>query len=178
MANIVNLKNIKKDTIDNTSDYTFSVKKNQIEWTAPEFEKKEKNQLWILILGLIVLIVIIYSIFTKNYSFAIVLLLACACLYIYDKKEPKEFNFSLSHRGISIENKNYPYNELKSFWIFYEPPRLKQLTLISKKTFNPRIQIPLDNQDPNKIRSLLLKYLPEIEEEESLIDVLADKLGF
>ncbi len=150
----------------------------QIEWTAPEFEKHEKSSLWFMVLGIVTLIFLIITIILKNYTFAIVILLLVFCVYLYTKKEPREINFSLSHRGVSIGDKLYAYNELKSFWIFYEPPRLKQLSLQSKKVFSPYIRVPLANQNPNQIRIFLLKYLPEIEQEESLIDILSDKIGF
>lgn len=177
MQNIVNLKN-KNLPRAQVSPVLPTIESTVIEWTAHEFEKKEKTSSWFTVQKIITLIFLITAIILKNYTFTIVVLMASLCVYIYARKEPKEINLSISHRGISINNKLYPYNELKSFWIFYDPPRLKQLSFQSKKILTSYIQMPLNNQNPNQLRSFLLKYLPEAEQEESLVDIFSDKIGF
>ena len=95
-------------------------------------------------------------------------------------------NFSLTDRGIIVHNpssekggKMYPWSELDSFWIFYNPPVRRELSVKSKKTLMPYIKIQLaENLDPEKIKEVVAKFIPEEEQQESLIDNLAHLAKF
>lgn len=174
MSYIINLKNNKtsSDILSDTPNLT------DIRWTAPEFNYYHKDKSWFIVPALIALVLLAIAIWLKNYTFAIIIPLAFFCLYIYGTKTPKKISFSISHRGVIIDKTIYTYDNLKSFWIFYDPPRLKKLCLHGKKTFMPAISIPLAEQNPTQIRALLLKYLPEVEQEESILDILMEKWRF
>jgi hypothetical protein len=151
---------------------------NLIAWSAPEFTKYEKDFSWFAITGIIAAIIFAISLFTKNYVFAIVIILSVFSLYIWSQKEPRKYKFKINPKGITIGKNTYSYDNLKSFWIFYDPPKIKYLSVESKKIIMPRIVIPIGEEDPNKIRELLIKFLPEKEQEESLTDVLGRHLRY
>jgi len=80
--------------------------------------------------------------------------------------------------GIKVDNYFYDYDDLKSFWIFYEAEEgIKVLSLHSKKTFLPHIHIPIGNANPILIREVLVHYLPEIRQELTIIDRLEKLIG-
>jgi len=80
--------------------------------------------------------------------------------------------------GIRVDDYFYDYDNIRSFWIFYETEEeIRVLSLHSKKTFLPYIQIPIGNANPIKIRETLLQYLPEIKQELSVIDRLERMIG-
>jgi hypothetical protein len=153
-------------------------KDNLIEWSAPEFIKHEKDFSWFAAAGIIAAIIFTISLFAKNYIFGIVIILSVFSLYIWAQKEPKKYKFKINPKGIAIGKNIYGYDNLKSFWIFYDPPRIKYLSIESKKILMPKIVIPIGEEDPNKIRGLLIKFLPEKEQEESLTDVLGRHLRY
>ena len=68
--------------------------------------------------------------------------------------------------------------DLRSFWIFYNPPEEKEISFRSKKTFFPYIRIPLADQNPNEIRKYLLKFMSEKRHRESIIDTWMKRVGF
>lgn len=151
----------------------------KIEWTAPEFVKYKKNKNWFVWLIIIFSIILIIAIFLlKNLLFSMVLVFAAFIIYIYAKKEPREIKFIVSGKGVQIDNTVYKFDELKSFWIFYNPPEVKEISIRSKKKFVPYIKIPLGDQNPAEIRRLLLKFLPERRHQESVIDDWARKIRF
>lgn len=158
-----------------TESLSSSVK---LEWQAYEFEKREKDKNWFNILIILTALFFVVAIVLKNYTFSIVVLSAALCVYIYAKKNPRLIDFSISPRGVSMGNKPYPYSDLKSFWIFYDPPRIKELVIVSKKKIQPLIHIPINGQSPIEIRNFLLKYLREEEQEESIIDIFSDLIKF
>jgi len=149
-----------------------------IQWQAPEFEKYEKGPGWFIVLGIFALIIFTIVLLMKNFIFAILIILAVFTIFIYALKEPRLVTFKISGKGITIDTKIYSYDELKSFWIFYQPPQIREISLRSKKTIMPYIKIPLGEQNPVEIRKILLKYLPERRHKESLIDNLSRSLRF
>lgn len=150
----------------------------KIEWVAPEFTKYKKNTSWFIWLIFIALVIIIIAIILKNFLWAIITILAAFTIYIYATKEPRKIKFSISGQGIQIDQKIYKFEDLKSFWIFYEPPEIKEISLRSKKNFMPYIKIPLGDQNPVEVRKILLKFLPERKHKESIIDEWAKRIGF
>jgi hypothetical protein len=149
-----------------------------IQWSALEFIAHEKNPLWFLTGGFVAIIFLIFSLWTKNFIFAVIIILATFSIFIWAQKKPKKITFSLMPKGLKIDENIYAFDHLKSFWIFYDPPEIKFLSIESKKIFMPRIIIPIADENPNRIREFLLKYLPEIEQRESLIDILARRLRY
>jgi len=97
---------------------------------------------------------------------------------LYAVRPPRTLKFHLTERGVLIEKTLYPWQSLKSFWVFYNPPLHKDLSLESKKAFMPYIKIPLGKTEPVKVREIVIKFLPEIEQEESLIDNLSHLARF
>lgn len=142
----------------------------KLEWTALEFKKYKKGKKWFVLPTLIALIVIIAAILLKNLLLVVASILTAFVVYIYAKKEPKKIKFSISGNGVQIDQIVYKFEDLKSFWIFYEPGKVKEISLRSKKAFMPYIKIPLGDQNPAEIRRLLLKFLPEKKQRESIID--------
>ena len=161
-----------KEEIKSTDNF------HSLEWSALEFIKYQKDFRWFIIGGLIALGFLIFALITKNFIFALLIILAAFSLYVWGQKEPRKIKFAITAKGVMIENTCRNFDDLKSFWIFYDPPEIKYLSLESKKLFMPYIKIPLGNEDPNRIREILLKFLPEVKQEESLIDALARQIKF
>ena len=71
-------------------------------------------------------------------------------------------------------------NEIKKFWIIYEPPAIKNLHLEVKSVFKPNLIIPLQNQNPVEVRKFLKEHLEEDleQESESTIEALKRVLKF
>lgn len=184
MPHIIDLK--KKTAPSEPEEKPFPSKKEeapltlpkQIEWTAPEFEKYQKEPFWYIIGAIVVLLILVGAILLKNIFFALIIILAGLAIYIYSKKEPRQVKFKLSGQGIQVGNVLYPYANLRSFWIFYDPPELKYLSVESEKLLLPYIKIPLADQDPVILRNFLIQYIPEKHQEESLIDIIARRLRF
>ena len=142
----------------------------KIEWTALEFKKYKKGKKWFVSPALLALAVIIAAILLKNLLLVIATILTVFVVYIYAKKEPRKIKFSISGNGVQIDQIVYKFEDLKSFWIFYEPGKVKEISIRSKKAFMPYIKIPLGDQNPAEIRRLLLKFLLEKKHKESVID--------
>lgn len=148
------------------------------EWEAPEFTKYEKDVYWTAILAIGSIAITIFFLLTKNYIGALVIAMLAILVYVYSKKEPRLIRFAITPMGIKIENKLYKFEELKSFWIFYEPGEIKELSVRTKQLINPYLGLPLGNAKPVTIRQIMLKFLREKKQEEPVANILARRLGF
>ncbi len=151
---------------------------NKIEWVAPEFTKYKKDKRWFVLPALAALVIIIAAFLLKNFLLVVLIILSAFVIYIYALKEPRKIKFGISGKGVQIDKRLYGFENLKSFWIFYDPPEIKEISLQSGKTFIPYIRVPLGKQNPVEIRRLLLKFLPEKPHKESRIDEFARKNRF
>lgn len=154
------------------------VKKTEISWSAEEYEHSRKSNEWYWSLGVITLALATAALLLKNILFASFIVLAGFTAALYGVKKPKVVKFTIGARGAQIDDKIYPYENLKSFWIKYDPPQKKELEIISKKLFMPRLILPLGDADPNEIRAILIRALKEEETKDSLSDIIAERLGF
>jgi hypothetical protein len=153
-------------------------RENDLKWTALEFQYYPKDQSWFTISALIAFSLIIWAAFSKNFLLILMIILGYFSIAVFALKKPRKIRLSVGPKGIMIDESLYAYDHLKSFWIFYEPPEINELSLKSKKTIMPYIKIPLSQQNPVEVREVLLKYLPEKKQEESIIDNLARSLRF
>ncbi|MBU2564515.1 hypothetical protein KKA23_02970 [Patescibacteria group bacterium] len=150
----------------------------EFKWQALEFNKTEKQKSWFIIPGIITIVLGIFALMNNNILFLILIVLGFFIFYIYANKDPKEINLKINEKGIQIQEKIYDFDEISSFWVFYNPPEQKELSFRGKKAFIPYIKIPLDDQDPNELRKYLLKFLPEKKHKESIIDIWMTRIGF
>lgn len=147
-------------------------------WKAPEFPKKQKDKSWFIFPAIITVILGIFALVTESILFLIAIILSFIVFYVYANKEPRIIKFKINEKGIEIDKRLHSFDDLRSFWIFYEPPKVKELSFRSRRTFIPYIRIPLDKQNPNDIRKFLLKFLPEKRHSESLVDIWMRRVGF
>jgi hypothetical protein len=150
----------------------------KIEWSAPEYEYHEKTSDWFWALGVITLALFLSAIFLGSFLFGLLVLLAGFSLALYGARKPNVVNFKIDVQGIHIGNTIYNYENLKSFWLDYQPPYIKELIIESQKTFMPHINIMLGDIDPLKVREYLLKFLKEEKIEEPLTATIARFLKF
>jgi len=152
--------------------------KQSIKWTALEYNYTPKNSNWFWLVASGALVLIIVSVIMRNFLFGVFVGLAVFVIILSSSKKPRKLIFSIESRGIKIGNNYYPYSELNSFWINYDPPEKKELILKTKKKLANFIKIPLANTDPNLVRDFLLKMLKEKRYDESLTETITEKLGF
>ena len=149
-----------------------------IKWETLEYEYIPKSNNWFWSVGIITLGIMFASALLGNVLFAILVLIGGLAVIIYGARKPKKVSFSFDSRGLQIDKRLFPYENLRSFWIHYDPPYKKLLTIEPKKIFMPTLIIPLGDTDPNAVREYLLKFLKEERREESFIQTISHLIGF
>lgn len=151
-----------------------------LQWDAPEFQQVARPQQWYILFALAGIGLVIYAIFTANYLFALLIVILAIVLNQYFNRKPDTIKVGITREGIVVNNRFYAYDaDLASFWILYNPPELKTINFAHRSSVQPDIVIQLEDQNPLKIREILLNYLPEdIEKEEHPVDTTFRRWGF
>ncbi len=154
--------------------------KTLIKWHFPEFEQPERSMSWYIVLFIIFAALLIYSIVTLNFLFAIIVVMVIVILFLHQRKDPIELEIKITEAGIEIGNKFYVYKELDKFFIIYEPPEISNLYIEFKSNLKPDLSIPLKEQNPIKVRDILIDFLAEDidKEDEPMSDFLTRWLKF
>lgn len=148
-------------------------------WEFSEYPKYERTLGWYIGATIIFFGLLLFAVFTANYLFALIILMVAIIIFIYNLKQPAQINFVITEDGIKIGTKFYPWDDFKNFWIIYKPPEVKTL-YFDFKGLRPNLPIYLEDQNPVKVREILLQYLKEdlTREKEPAGDELARWLKF
>ena len=135
-------------------------------WSVSEYEKHERSLVWYIAAGVLGFALFVWAIFTFNYLFALIIVLFSAIVYLRATSDPNIVKFLITTKGVRIGRREYQYKDIDRFWIIYDPPDVKKLYLAFKRSLAPRVMVPLKNQNPVKIREILLDFLFEDLEKE------------
>lgn len=151
----------------------------EINWTAPEFVHYPKGKWWFILAAALAAIIIAYFLLQKDFLTATLFILLAAVVIYFARQPAKTLHIQLTHAGLKLNNVKVPYQQIKSFWIVYEPPEVKILNFETSAYLNRFITLQLTDQDPVAVRAFLLKYLPEdLDRGEQISDKLARGLKF
>jgi len=159
------------------TESTDSSSKNQdrqgkLSWQAREHETISYNQRSVLVTGIFLAIIILYAIITESPIMAITFILIGVVGYLAINSEAPLLQFTIDMEGVHMGREMYPYENIESFWILYEPGERKVISLHTNAELTPYVQIPLGDMDPLRVRSTLLQFIPEERHPTRLVDVL------
>ncbi|HAT74113.1 MAG: hypothetical protein US30_C0006G0010 [Candidatus Moranbacteria bacterium GW2011_GWF2_36_839] len=144
----------------------------RLHWRAPEFETFERDRKWYFYITAILIAIVAYAIFTNGLVMAITFILIGVVGYIYIEKDPRTLDFMLTRDGVVAGREIYDFDNIRSFWVFYEEDGLRVISLHTESYLAPFIHIPIHDQDPTEIRKILLEYIPEEEHKPGMMDTL------
>lgn len=155
----------------------------RLEWSALEYEEKDRSQDWFWALGIIVVTSAIAAIIYANYFFAVLLFLSGLLLGFFAVKKPDMVSYELNPKGLQIRARLYPYENIKSFWVQVGSKGDINLNPVffvkTERGFMPVISIPIENNLAFSIRSIMLsKNVPEEEMKEHPSLKIMEMLGF
>lgn len=149
----------------------------KLEWSALEYEEKEREADWFWALGTIVVASSLAAIIYGNYFFAVLLVISGILLGFFAIKKPDMVSFELNDKGLKVRTRFYPYENIKSFWVQTEPKPV--LFIKTERVFMPIIAVPLEESFSTSVRDTFLsKNVPEEEMKEHVSEKIMESLGF
>ena len=155
----------------------------KLEWSALEYEEKERDTNWFWALGVIVVTSSVAAIIYGNYFFAALLFLSGLLLGFFAIKKPDVISYELNKKGLKIRTQLYPYENIKSFWVQIDTTgeaKLKPTFFIkSERMFMPIISIPIDENMAFDIHAIMTaQNVTEEEMKEHPSQKIMESLGF
>ncbi len=152
----------------NETEQDFAQKQQQEEHHAKPLTEwmirditHERSRNWYIIASVIVVLLLVYSIFTSNFLFALIIIMTVVVYYIQIVRPPEAVPFAIYDDGIEIGHRFIKWKEISKFWILYDPPEVKKIYFAFKSAVRPFLSVPLENQNPIELRKILTKHLQE-----------------
>lgn len=149
-----------------------------IGWEFYDRPKYQRGRTWHVLMPVVAIGLLIYAVLSANFLFAFIIILFALITYLASLGEPERSRFSVTDGGIEIGTQRYPFKDVRRFWFIYEPPEVKRLYLETTSWVQPRLNVDLDDIDPNDVRTALGRFVKEdlTETEEPLSDFISRKL--
>jgi len=143
-------------------------------WQAHSYPHYDRSGWWYLGLGVIGALLIVWALWTQNYTFAAFLVMFGIVIVVQASRPPQVIDVTVSDVGISVGPRFIPFRDVKEFWMVYDPP-VKALYLELKRALLSRVQVDLEDVDPVELRSTLKQYLHEdlSRDHEPAVDILS-----
>ena len=149
----------------------------KLQWSALEYEERERSNDWFWGLGVIVVAVAITSIIYSNYFFAVLVILGGAMLGFFAVKKPAVILYELNDKGLQAGTRLFPYENISAFWVRKELN--PSLFIKAERFFMPILSVPIHEDSATQIREVFLaKNIAEVEMKEPTSERIIDSLGF
>lgn len=148
-----------------------------INWTLPEREHREKTNDWYWALAVVVVAGSVASFMYANYLFAGVLVLGGILMGYFASTPPEVVDYEVNNRGFKIKNHTYPYKKIKAFFVGGEKNPFVFIKI--DRPFIPMIYVPTEKHLTEMIRAKFMSFnIPEEEMKEYPSEKVMDMLGF
>jgi hypothetical protein len=146
----------------------------QLEWEVHEYPEHQRSRRWYIFASVAGVALILYALATVNYLFAVIILMIGVITLLSTFVPPDRVWVTITNTGVVVDDMYYDFEAIKEFSIVYDPPHAKILYLEFHGVMHPLMSVPLEDQDPNTIRELLLPFCAENLErsEENLTDMM------
>jgi hypothetical protein len=137
--------------------------KAMFSWIAPEYLQHPKSIKWWVGAGIVFVFAVIAEAWTGNWTMLVAtIVFGIVYSYVHEIHPPRHTKINISELGVKIGHKNIPFENIESFWIIYNPPHVKRLSLRIKDKLISDLVVELENQDPNAVRAHLVDNVKEI----------------
>ncbi len=166
------------EQIDQPEEKTYEQFEDReiINWQAQDMIIGEKNKTWYIGLAIVAAVLFAVSYFMESWSFAVLVAVSIAAIIATrQSNQTKTVSYSLSTRGVYVNNSFYPYEDFKYFGILRETG-VYSIVLVPKKRFAPSTSIYFSKEYGEKITDIIGQRLPMEEVKHDIIDRIIRKI--
>lgn len=150
---------------------------DKIEWSAKEYEYKEKSMDFLWTIGLVSVVGAGLAIWFANYLFAIFIIISGASLILLSVRQPSEMNFSIETEGLTLGKDKYPWKKVKAFDIKKNDDKAFLIIELDKYML-PICFVPFPIELADQIKENISKVAEAKKIEESPSIKFMEKIGF
>lgn len=149
----------------------------ELSWVTREHEPVKHGADWYWTLGIIALASLVSAIIFDNLLFGILIVLALGLLAYLSVRPPEDATVTINEQGIFINDFQYPYRKIKTFWVDTADHKAV-LLFTTDRFFLPMVSIPIGDMSPDNLRLTLRLKIKEEELRESQSHKVMEALGF
>lgn len=151
----------------------------KIKWASPEYINKDHSNDWFWTVALVAIVGCIVAVWFKSYVFAIFIFISGISLVMFAIKQSKILEFTISNKGIVVNNEEFLWKNLKSFNVkIEEDMEFNKLFIETNKNFLPIYTFLIPKEMTDSIKKEIAKKIVKSEINESRTIQIAEKMGF
>lgn len=152
-------------------DTDWNDEKVRFEWEAAErsYKKRDKD-FWITVIAILVLVSVVLF-FVKEFFLIIALMSALFLYYVLSTIPPEKLKYKITNRGVYFGETRYEWELLSRFWMgkTFDSEMIHFETILR---FPAQISLVINPEDKEKIKEIVVKKLPLVEESPRFLDKL------
>jgi hypothetical protein len=147
-----------------------------IQWQATEYIQHDKNGIWFVIFAVVTLGLMAFAIFViQSVTFAILIPVMAVALLTYTQRPPRLINYSLSRKGLHLNDHLYAFAEFKAFGVIRDGAEYS-IMLVPTKRFRPGVSVYFPEAVGEQLVDMLAARLPMRDLHLDIVDRLIRKL--
>ncbi|MDX2776373.1 hypothetical protein PV379_03330 [Streptomyces caniscabiei] len=147
-----------------------------LHWQGTEYVHHEKDALWFVVFGIIVVAFMLLAIFLiKSPTFAVLIPVMAVALIVYARRPPRLIDYTLSPKGLYVNDQLYPFGDFKGFGVIHDGDEYS-IMLIPTKRFRLGVSIYFPEDAGEAIVDMLGTRLPMREMKLDAFDRVIHKL--
>ena len=147
-----------------------------LHWQGTEYVHHEKDALWFIIFGVVVVVFMLLAIFLiESPTFAVLIPVMAAALIVYARRPPRLIDYTLSPKGLYVNDQLYPFSDFKGFGVIRDDGEYS-IMLIPTKRFRLGVSIYFPEDAGEAIVDMLGVRLPMREMKLDVFDRIIHKL--
>ncbi len=156
---------------------TPNIDENQVvRWQAAEYIHRDKDAVWYIVFTVVVLVLMALAFFLfKSITFVILIPVMAAALVVYSRRPPVQLEYTLSRKGLHVNDRLYEYDQFKEFGLLHGDDQ-NSILLVPRARFKPGVTIYFPDEVGEAVVDMLAARLPMHEAQIDLIDRLIKKL--
>jgi hypothetical protein len=147
-----------------------------VRWQAQEYIQHDKGGLWFAAFAAVFVVLMAVAIFLiKSITFDILVPVMAIALLVYINRPPRLIDYTLSRKGLHINDRLYPFAEFKGFGVVHDGKEFSVL-LLPVKRFKPGVSVYFPEESGEAIVDMLGARLPMQELHLDIVDRIIRKL--
>jgi hypothetical protein len=148
-----------------------------VTWEAHEYISLEKNGLWYIIFGLLVIGFVALDIFLFHiWTLSALVIVTAIAIIVYSRRPPRIIQYALSiKQGLYIGERLYSFDDFKAFGLIRDGEH-HSIMLIPTKRFAPGVSVYFPEDAGEKIVDILGSRLPMEALKLDIIDIIVRQL--
>lgn len=155
---------------------TAPVDDQVVQWQATEYIQHDKNALWFVAFVAVTLVLMAIAIFAiRSWTFAVLVPVMAVALLTYTQRPPRLMSYSLSRKGLHVNDHLYPFVEFKAFGVIHDGDEYS-IMLVPTKRFRPGVSVYFPENVGERLVDMLGTRLPMRDLHLDFVDRLLRKL--